>query len=201
MPGTSCGSWTRWAARLLRVPASVRSKPAAAGQRDAQGERALAGFRRGGGQGVVPAQPARAGEVYAQVQPVGVDVEELAVPGDTGDGAPGQRGVRRVVGLQDADRDGQDIRDLPPDQLVGQEVPQRLDFGQFRHTYQGAPAGRPQRAALAPRSSASSCPKQAASRSTSGTALPSATRPMWTRPSYVDRATARDWPRASGAIG
>ena len=54
---------------------------------------------------------------------------------------------------------------------------------------------------LSARSSSSSSPRLRASRSRSGTALPSATRPTCTRPPYVDIAIARDCPRASGAIG
>lgn len=103
-------------------------------QGDAQGERSLAGARRAVGEPVPPVEPARAGEVRDEVQPVRVEVEELAVPRHARDRAALQGGGRRVVRLQDAHGDGQDADDLVPHQVLGEEVRQRFDLGKFRHT-------------------------------------------------------------------
>ena len=53
---------------------------------------------------VAPADPAGPGEVDDEVQPAGVDVEELAVPGDVLDERALERVQRRVEGLQRAER-------------------------------------------------------------------------------------------------
>lgn len=67
------------------------------------------------------------------MEPARLDVEELAVAGDRGDGRALQGGQRRVVRLQDADRQREDAGDLLADQVVVEEDPQGFDFGQFGH--------------------------------------------------------------------
>ena len=85
MPWTSAGSRTTYSARLLRVPASVRSsRPAAAvrprAQHHAGGERSTCCWAAAGsGHLVAPAHPARRREVEHEVGAGDVDVEELPV--------------------------------------------------------------------------------------------------------------------------
>lgn len=90
---------------------------------DAQGQRIPASGPDGFGREFVPpAQPAGAGEVDHQVQPVDVQVEELAVPGRAGDGQPAERGHRRVVGLQRGEGENIDAGD----DMAGRPLPQEL---------------------------------------------------------------------------
>ena len=134
MPSTSAGSRTTYSARLLRVPASVMSRPAPLSStiRAASGDLL---FGSGGQRRhlVLPAHPARAGEVQHQVGAGDVDVEELAVPGDAVDHAAGQRGDGRVVGLQAAERGDVDAYDGAAFESTGQVVDERFDLGQLGH--------------------------------------------------------------------
>ncbi len=105
----------------------------AAGEDRPQRERALARPWRGGGKAVLPLKPAGPREVDEQMKLPCRDVEELPVPGHGGHGGAFERGGRRVVRLQDVDRERQDAGDLPADQMVVEEVPQGFDFRQFGH--------------------------------------------------------------------
>ncbi|BBJ38844.1 hypothetical protein SSPO_015620 [Streptomyces antimycoticus] len=131
---------------LLRVADHVHREPLArpglgevepgalrTGQQQPQRERALAGARRGLGESVPPAQPARLGEVDDQMGAVGGQVEELAVAGHRRDGVAFERAQRRVVGLQDTHRDGEDTGDLPAGGALGQDRGEGLHLGQLRH--------------------------------------------------------------------
>src|SRR3569833_1725556 len=124
---------------VLRVTYGIHRQPllraglgeveaAVALQMHAQGERPLAGPRRRRRQLVLPAQPARTGQVDDQVQAVHVEIEELSVPGDVGDRQPAERGDRRVVGLQARDRDDVDAGDGPAHGVLTQERGERLNF-------------------------------------------------------------------------
>ena len=55
------------------------------------------------------------------------------MPAGAGDGTPVQRGRRRVVRLQRADRGDLDPLDAPADRALTQVGGERLDLGQFRH--------------------------------------------------------------------
>ena len=141
MPGTSAGSRTTYTASFLRVPASVRSKPGAVVEVDAQRERALAvrlGRRRR--QRGPPLQPAGPGQVDHQVQAVHVQVEELPVPARPGHGQPAERGHRRVVRLQGADRGDVDPGHHAPDGALAQHVGEGLHLRQLGHRVQSAAA-------------------------------------------------------------
>ena len=94
MPGTSAGSRTTYMASRFCVPASVRSKPlsgppsnsGARCRRSASGP--LPGRGGAGGQVVAPLQPAGPGQVHDQVQPIDVEVQELAVAARSGTVSP-----------------------------------------------------------------------------------------------------------------
>ena len=140
MPSHVGGSRTTYSARLLRVPASVMSRPRAVSSstiRAASGDLlfGLGGQRR---HLVLPADPAGAGEVQHEVGPGDVDVEELAVPGDAVDQRAGQRGDRRVVGLQAAERRDVDAHDRAaveaPRQVVGEALRPRAARAWLRGT-------------------------------------------------------------------
>ena len=75
---------------------------------------------------------------------VDVQVEELAVPTDPGDGETVQRRGRWVEGLEHADRADLDAGNHPSDGPLAEERRQRLDLRQFRHPVSlpiGPPAG------------------------------------------------------------
>jgi hypothetical protein len=71
--------------------------------------------------------------VQDQVGAGRVDVEELAVPGDAVDERTAERGDRRVVGLQAAERSDVDADDGAVAQPLGQVARQRLHLGQLGH--------------------------------------------------------------------
>ena len=79
-------------------------------------------------------QPARPGQVHDQVQAaLDGDVQELAVPPGVGDLLVVQRGRRRVVGLEHADRGHVHPRDAVPDDPLTQVRGEGLHLRQFRH--------------------------------------------------------------------
>ena len=140
MPGTSCGSRTTYIARLLRVPASVMSRPdwSSRTTRTASVDLVLG---LGGIVGTSSRQRTQpgSGEVEAEVQAGGLDVEELAVPGDPVDHRALERGQRRVEGLQGAERGDVDLDDRVPVEPAPQVEGQRFHLGQLGH---GASLGR-----------------------------------------------------------
>ena len=140
-PGTSAGSRTRYTARRLCVPCSVRSNPA--GPRARAGRRAaLARLRRRRGEFLTPAQPACPGQVHDQVQAlIGSEVHELTVPADFGDHLALEAGERRVERLQHRERGRVGPRDGVTRRVTAQEYGQRLHFRQFRHASQSATSG------------------------------------------------------------
>ena len=122
------------------VPASVRSKPgpptSSRCSRNSSGP--LPGFGGVTGGGVVPAQPARPGQVGDQVQRVvgpveELDGEELPVARRAGDDPPDQRLHRRVEGLDRAHRRDVHARDRAVEGVLAQVVRERLDLGQLGH--------------------------------------------------------------------
>ena len=77
-----------------------------------------------------------------QVQAAGeLDVEELAVPAGTGHLPAGDRGRRRVEGLQRADRGHVDPLDAVADRALAQVGGERLHLGQFGHVDNGSLIG------------------------------------------------------------
>ena len=101
---------------------------------DAERERGLgARLRRDRRHLVAPADPAGPGEVHDEVQAGGLDVEELAVPGDVVDQRALERGQRRVEGLQGAERRDVDLRDGVPVQPAPQIEGQGFHLGQLGH--------------------------------------------------------------------
>jgi hypothetical protein len=69
--------------------------------------------------------------VHDQVQAGGVDVDELAVPGDAVDEAAGQGAQRRVEGLQGAERRDVDPGDGPVLEPAAQVERETFDLGQL----------------------------------------------------------------------
>ncbi len=103
-------------------------------QGDPQGQRALSGSGRAVGEAVLPVEPSGAGEMGDQVGAARrLKVQELAVPAHRGDLTALDRGEGWVVRLEDADRHRQHPDDLMADQMLGEEVLQRFDLGEFRH--------------------------------------------------------------------
>ena len=68
-----------------------------------------------------------------QVQAGGLDVEELAVPGDVVDQRALERGQRRVEGLQRAERRDVDLGDGVAVEPAPQVEGQRFHLGQLGH--------------------------------------------------------------------
>ncbi len=145
MPGTAAGSATRYTARRLRVPASVRSNPAPSVNltRSASGPRPGLGGS-GGCFSRHRSQPARARWVIrcsarrAAGIALGDQVEEFPEPAGRRDRPAGQRGQRRVVGLQH--RELRDVGAL--DDAAHGSLPQvcgeRLYLWKFRHASNSA---------------------------------------------------------------
>ena len=131
--GMVCGSVTTCTASLRWVPASVRLKPDPSSRRRRSASGPLPGRAGAVGQLVAPAQPAGPRQVEDQVQPLGGDVDELAVPGDVVDLQAPQGRERRVVGLQRAERGELDVGDGVADAALAQEPRERLDLGHLRH--------------------------------------------------------------------
>jgi len=101
-------------------------------------QRALAGLRRHHRSGVVPAQPARPGQVGDQVERIlrpveELDGEELPVARRPGDDPPDEGLHRRVEGLDGAHRRDVDPRDRAVEGVLAQVVRERLDLGQLGH--------------------------------------------------------------------
>ncbi len=119
--------------QALAGPRLGQVEAATGRQADPHGDRRLVGAQRGTRHLVIPAKPAGLGEVKDQVQPVAVDVDELAVPPDPGDhqAVEGLRGGG--VGLEHGERSELDGGDGVVDDPLGQEVDERLDLGQLRH--------------------------------------------------------------------
>src|SRR5450631_667681 len=69
-----------------------------------------------------------------QVQALGLDVDELAVPDDIADRQPDQRRGSRVVGLQNADRPQLDTDDRQAVGALAKEVDERLNLGKLGHS-------------------------------------------------------------------
>jgi hypothetical protein len=90
-------------------------------QMDPQRKRTAARLRRRWRQLVPPVQPAGPGQVYDEVQPADVEVQELPVPPCPGDLQPGQRGVRRVERLDRRHRAQVDAGENMPDRALAQE--------------------------------------------------------------------------------
>ena len=80
-------------------------------------------------------QPAR-DRCTTRCSPEARDVEELAVPGDVVDQRAVERGQRRVVGLQRAERGDVDADDRAVGEASAQVLDQRLHLGQLGHARQ-----------------------------------------------------------------
>ncbi len=102
-------------------------------QDHAQGERPLAGPRRRGGEGVLPAQPAGPGQVGDEVESADPQVEELALAGGGPGRLPFEGGERRIVRLEHADGERKDTGDHPPGEVLVEELPEGLDLRQLGH--------------------------------------------------------------------
>ena len=124
---------------LLR-PLLSQVKPRSVVKGEPEGQGALAGLDRLVRHLFPPAQPARAREVEHQVEiAVGTgsgEVEKLAVPPHLGDRPPGQRGQRRVEGLEHGERRRVGTGNGMTASPLTQEPGERFDLRQLRHTYE-----------------------------------------------------------------
>ena len=68
------------------------------------------------------------------MQTFSVNVDKLAVPGDMGDRQAVQRCGSRVIGLQNADRPQLDTDDGQAASTLAQEVDERLNLWELRHS-------------------------------------------------------------------
>ena len=104
-------------------------------------QRPATGLRRRRRQRVTPLQPAASGQVGDQVQPVDVEIEELAVPRHAGDQRATERRERRVECLHRAECRDVSPHDRAADGALAQERGERLHFGQLGHAVQNRVAG------------------------------------------------------------
>ena len=118
-------------ARLVVVEADVG--PVAVVEPHPCGERAVAHLEPLVGEVVRPAQPAGLREVDDEVQAVDVEVDELAVPLDPGDGEPRVGADRRVVRLERGERDDLESLDRAADEPRAQVGDEGVDLRQFWH--------------------------------------------------------------------
>jgi hypothetical protein len=81
-------------------------------------------------------------QVQVAIGAGGGHVEELAAPSHIGDGPAGQRGQRRVEGLQHGKRSRVGTSDDAAFGVLAQERRERFDFRQLRHNYQSKPCFR-----------------------------------------------------------
>ena len=126
------------------VPASVRSKPLPSSSTTRSASGPLPG--RGGAVGCCPpAQPAGTGQVHDQVQPAGLDVEELAVPGTPSTSGPPSAVSGGSNVLSTLKATGIDAGERMARQPLAQVADQRLHLGQLGHAT-SVPQHRPVRA-------------------------------------------------------
>ena len=81
----------------------------------------------------MPAEPPGPREVHDEVEPVELDVEELPVPPGTRDEASGERGQRRVEGLERGHAREVDPGDGARERVRAQVLGEGLHLGQLGH--------------------------------------------------------------------